>query len=122
MSLTTTETITATSGLRNSGGVVNIPGPVVIKNIYAIALSGSQATSSGIRLQVNTGVSGVFSGTGTTLLYFQDLTGVTQSGASTQTYVPPGVFGVEHLALSGVVTVNSGTHLYDLLVTYKAPA
>jgi hypothetical protein len=118
--LTTTQTIPGTSGIRNSGGIVNIAGPVIVKDIYAIALSGNIASASGVRLSVNVGTSGAFSGAGP-LLFYADLTGQSGLAPGNVTFVPPWVL-VEQLALSGVVTVNSGTHLYDLIVTYKSPA
>ena len=113
----------AFNAIRNSGGIVNIAGPVIVKSIYVVPASGQgdAPSLSGVHIAVNHATSGmVFPLSGQGIFYFQS---DAQSGLATGnlTPVPDGVFGIDFLARSGVATVNSGTHVFDLIVLTAAP-
>ena len=115
------QALPATNSIRNSGGQVVIAGPVIIKHIYPITLSGSIASNSGVRLTVIAGNSGAVLITSGDVLYFADLTGQSGLGTGGVTVAPPPAYDVNFYAPSGVTTINSGTVSYALVVTYQTP-
>lgn len=111
---------------RNSGGMVNVAGPILIKAIYATPVSGfTGAGNSGALLVAAHAVSGATSGggatTGEVLFYFYG-GGVAISGA-VQTAQPATLTALDFLARSGLSTYVSnsgGTNAYHLNVLYAA--
>lgn len=114
----------ATTLVRNSGGIVNIAGPALIHSILVVPASGryQDASSSGVVLAVQHATSGMFAQLSGQELFRYD--GVSQSGLGTANQVATfgPLVGLDFLARSGVVTLNSGTHVYDIIVTYDARA
>lgn len=106
--------------IRNSGGIVNIAGPVIVKNITVIPASGrwQDVSTSGVVLAVNHATSGQFAQLSGQELFRYD--GAAHSGLANanHVFVPPVLPNIDFLARSGVVTLNSGTHVYDIIVTY----
>ena len=112
--------------LRNSGGGVNVAGPVIVKAIYANTVSGfTGAGTSGQILIACAAVSGSTSGGNVAgdVLFFHYGGGVAISGA-VQTISPPVVTGLDFIAKSGLSTFvanSGGTNVYTLTVIYGSP-
>jgi hypothetical protein len=111
---------------RNSGGMLNVAGPIIIKSIYATVVSGfTGAGNSGALLVASHAVSGATSGGGATVgqvLYYYYGGGVAISGG-VQTAQPPVLTGLDFIARSGLSTYVSnsgGTNAYHLNVLYAA--
>ena len=105
--------------IRNSGGIVNITGPVLVRTIEFLPASGryTDATLSGIVLSVIHSTSGMFTPLSGEVLFFEDLEA--HSGLADGNVVHRPVSNVtNHIARSGVTTLNSGTHIFDIIVRY----
>lgn len=106
--------------IRNSGGIVNIVAPILVKDILIVPASGqyTAASASGVVLAVNHATSGQFAQLSGQELFRFD--GASHSGLGTGnlTAVPPSLNKLDFLARSGIVTLNSGTHVYDIIVLY----
>ena len=109
--------------IRNSGGIVNVSGRLLIKDIIVQPASGrwADASTSGVVLAVNHATSGMFAQLSGQQLFRYDAGA--QSGLATgnTTFVPGSPRGMNFIARSGIVTLNSGTHVYDIIVTYATP-
>lgn len=135
MSYTTEQTFTysggATSGktffnaefadnvTRNSGGIVNIAGPVIVRNIILSYHSGQgQAASlSGNVITVNAATSGMVDVlSGQSLFYYSP--GAQSGLVDAMSHLPDPLLGLNYLARSGVATTNSGTRVLTLTVHY----
>lgn len=106
--------------IRNSGGIVNIAGPVLVKSVLVLPASGrwTDASTSGVVLAVNHATSGQFAQLSGQELFRYDAASHSGLDNGNVTYVPPSVMGIDFIARSGVVTLNSGTHVYDIIVLY----
>ena len=111
---------------RNSGGMTNVAGPVIVKAIFATPVSGfTGAGSSGALLIACHAVSGATSGGNVAgdVLYFHYGGGVAISGG-VQTAQPQPLTGLDFIAKSGlsIFVANSGaTYAYALTVVYGSP-
>jgi hypothetical protein len=114
---------TAFSSVRNSGGVVSVPGPVLVKSIYVVYASGQSTapSESGMIITVNNAISGmaaVLSGADTLYNYAPGAqSGLVNGLALVPLSTPLGP--MDFLCRSGLVTNNAGTHVFDLIVTYS---
>lgn len=107
--------------IRNSGGIVNIAGPVIVHSILIAPASGryDATSSSGVVLAVNHATSGQFAQLSGQELFRFDAGSHSGLGTGNLTATPPSLVGLNFLARSGVVTLNSGTHIFDIIVTYE---
>ena len=107
--------------IRNSGGIVNIAGPILVKSILVVPASGryQEASVSGNVLAVTHGTSGMFAQLSGQELFRFDGGAHSGLGTGNNVAIPeaPG-HGLDFIARSGLVTLNSGLHIYDIIVTY----
>ncbi len=112
------------SSVRNSGGIVSVAGPVMVKNIYLLYASGQStaASESGLVITVNNATSGmaaVLSGADTLFNYAPGAqSGLVNGLALVPMSTPLGP--MDFICRSGLVTNNAGTHVFDLVVTYAS--
>lgn len=111
----------ASDQIRNSGGIVNIAGPVIVRYIGVVPASGRSDTPSlsGVVLAVNHATSGMFAQLSGQELFRLD--GAAHSGLGTANLTVRYDLYPDFYARSGVVTLNSGTHTHDIIVTYIGP-
>lgn len=109
--------------IRNSGGIVNVGGPVIVRDIIVQPASGrwADASTSGVVLAVNHATSGMFAQLSGQELFRYDAGALSGLGTGNTTFVPDSPRGMNFIARSGIVTLNSGTHVYDIIVTYGSP-
>ena len=104
---------------RNSGGIVNIAGPIIVRSIILSYHSGQgQAASlSGNVITVNAATSGMVDVlSGQSLYYFAP--GAQSGLVDAMSYLPRSLENVDYIARSGVATTNSGTRVLTLTIHY----
>lgn len=120
MSFFNTELFAATSGIRNSGGIVNVAGPIFCKTIMVVPASGQSTAPSysGAVLAVTHATSGMFAQLSGQELFRFD--GGAHSGLGTGNLAAGrwDLLNVNTWCPSGIVTLNSGLHTLDLIVTF----
>lgn len=111
------------SQIRNSGGIVVVSGTILVKDIIVQPASGrwADASTSGVVLAVNHATSGMFAQLSGEELFRYDATGQSGLGTGNTTFVPVTPHNIDFIARSGIVTLNSGTHVYDIIVLYAVP-